>query len=509
MSDETFERTYCDDFIDLFKDNEKRRLACYVKEVVDGYLGRLVYRKSKEDKNKAYKSFFQRVQNETGYSWDESLNATWPFWSMMENWRKKETKSDANHAIATYYWFHVFAKSPNYAKMIDSAAFGEGISFEQFKNIKIPGKKYENAQKEEFYCYADKNERLNHNTNSQELTKEQRQRIIDQIIAFGDDGLLSSQITFPDFKSDYIEQPITGELYCKSEYVDLKCDGLDYDFKISLNGVLLKFETEGVSFKETTYKSDDIPVIHYWRSQKKPYEWQIIIKEQSKDKELQGNLLRSTNGILFYAIPDRGAKFIKIVSSRLLMNEHLIVESLSKIDSYSVNKERIISELIKQEIILTFSNQVSEYNIEFPDYSPVYDDSATQRIHETVSKISNIQASVSCNFMTLFRLSGLPNDAFKNKDLSGLDFSDADLTELDLTGTKMTDCITNENTFLPDSLKKVKETNDIRKRISDITDEEWNAALEITAKEKAEKKKKRDIKKRSLRHAERKAKLYD
>lgn len=63
-----------------------------------------------------------------------------PYTSMLKNWGQGD--GDPKLILATYYWLHVFPEDPFYARMIDYALFGDGVSFEQHFRCKIPGKKY-------------------------------------------------------------------------------------------------------------------------------------------------------------------------------------------------------------------------------------------------------------------------------------------------------------------------------------------------------------------------------
>lgn len=128
-------RTNCELFIDRFEFQEKIDLTRTIKKVVNKYLENKL--RSSEDKELVYSRFFANVEKETGFSkktrrTKPTADEPSPFKHMIENWGRFNRTSNTDFAIATYYWFRAFCKSPQFAKMIDDVAFGKDVSFETY-----------------------------------------------------------------------------------------------------------------------------------------------------------------------------------------------------------------------------------------------------------------------------------------------------------------------------------------------------------------------------------------
>lgn len=201
------------------------------------------------------------------------------------------------------------------------------------------------------------------------LSNDQIQKMALKLQSLGKDVLLSVEIKVPTFSNDLDTEAIEGNIYCRYERVNFEAEGLLYSYNLSLNRVRLSFQTNGVSFQEAYLASNINPIIDYWRSEEPPYKWEIKIEDRIKGKPLYGNLLRSSNGILFYAKIEDNEKFSKVISQKIVEDQDLMIEPVSKRNSTAqcdLSKQRIILELIEREM-LQLLNEENEYRCNFEE----------------------------------------------------------------------------------------------------------------------------------------------
>ena len=406
------------------------------------------------------------------------------FKSRFRNDNGAKTKTHWEYIFVIYFWFHVFAEEKDEAEyncltshackldklFIELFPEKEGELFNLIIKIRDQYNRSSKPTKELFEKWVEiakiKSEQDKSDINNiqksddnvsdkdserevSELTPEQRQEIVGQIIAFGKDGLVSSDFSFDKEETN---SPILGDVYSTQERVEIECDGLDYNSKISLSGFILDFQTVGISLQEPQYnQTDNIEVSYYLRNSDL---WEVTI-EGKPDCPLKGNLLRASNGIMFYTAVNKEHDQPRIHVSRKVKKDQLNVTFTGK-RTRDLNKEQYIEKLIEKELLKIFSEQIFEMFFHEDEEKNQEQRSADielcqrQRVEETVDRVNDIQTSPTSNFIALFEKSGLPNDHFKGRELHGFDLSDSDLSALDLTDTKFIDCII-RNTIFPEN----------------------------------------------------------
>lgn len=197
-----------------------------------------------------------------------------------------------------------------------------------------------------------------------ELTPEQRQKIVDQIISIGKNGLVSTSFSVSEKEEGYY--PVIGEIHGTKEDILLECDGLDYDSEILFTEFSLIFKMKGLSLENPNHTApSDIGVEYHWQTDKN--EWKITFYEVSEKSALRGNLLRFTNGAVFYASVDENHKKPNIDIIRKCSKNHLNVRFIGFRYEHmprDENKEMFIRELIQKETLKVFSEEEAHITIE-------------------------------------------------------------------------------------------------------------------------------------------------
>ncbi len=291
-----------------------------------------------------------------------------------------------------------------------------------------------------------------HATAIRELTEQERKELIDQIEKIGQYGLVRVELQFPHFPSWGM---IVGTFDCAEKGIYITCDGLNYDFRISLLDIVVQFMVRGFLLqpKIDHGKSDDEIEITQHCEKSSPHIWLVTVKNKDRNKPLCGRLLcHSTNGVLFGWSMIEGADFQEIIATHILERNHINIESVTKKFHVTRNpeKEEIICRIMEQEIIRICGGQTESYPPRTYVARMRYFNDPRDQVREAVDNISAIHKSKSTDFMELFVLSRLPFDILSNRILTDLNLSHADLRLLDLTGTKLVNCNI-EGTIFPDS----------------------------------------------------------
>ncbi len=389
------------------------------------------------------------------------------------------------YAFVLYYWFHAFAKQKqhkdeyeyvsSYARDIDEKiikAFPHkandlfDVIIEIRKEHNRPSKPRKDLFEKWIAEVAEEAENPEHvfkldsdtsekpdNYVSSHLTSEQHQEIVNQVIAFGKDGLVRTGFSFDEEDENH---PIIGDVYSNQERVEFNCDGLDYNSKISLNGFILDFKTDGVLLKDVRHGfADNVEASYFPRTKNL---WEVNIEGNPAGTSLKGNLLRASNGIMFYSTINKECSEPTIHVSRKVRQDHLKVTFTGK-RKRDVNKERYIEDVIEREILKIFSEHACDvflYEHEEAQQDNNVELLQRKRTEKAVGCVSNIQAAKTSNFMMLFELSGLPKDVFEGRTLTGLDLSNSDLSSLDLNSTRFIGCNI-RNTIFPLGFNKVEQ----------------------------------------------------
>ncbi|MBL4601587.1 MAG: ankyrin repeat domain-containing protein [Emcibacteraceae bacterium] len=410
---------------------------------------------------------FERATNNPSLGTDNNQDKTLYHWvnNLING------SGDNRFGIAIYYWFHVKEPNPIYSKKIDDTIFGTGISYEMNYECLVGGKVYplkEQKKYQHFFNSKSKNYSYREEKNQDQkkepdskptsfnkatlLTHEEKEKITSQVKDICESGLINIDYTLP--KLGHQPTPLLGNMDIDQEYVDLICEGLNYDFKIGLNKVVLEFKSNEIVLERPTniQTTHDQQNTYYFSKNKTGTHWKVAFESFAPDNFLKDNLLRFSNGIVLYAkLNDSGNK-PTITAAHILHRDHIEIKAITKSydDPVDFEKEKYIYKMIEWALLEFIDTTSVEFSLGFEDEyikkTIVNSENKIEKIKEWVERLSSLSSSTSSNFIHLFKLSGLPNDIFKGETLQNLDLSNSDLSILDLRNTQLIDCnLTNSN----------------------------------------------------------------